>query len=199
MSKGEDVESIAQYLTEKLIKNQIIKQESSEVYVYGLQLILSSICITICIISIGLILGQGVSAIVFLVALAGLRHNTGGYHANTYKKCFILSCSCFIATVGMIWVQNKYQLRYSLIITSLMTMCYLFKVGSLNSEKNPKTDAEMQYRKKQTRILSILYSLVSCFLLVEGKYTTIGTVIVCTQVYTALAVWIIQYERGKRK
>ena len=193
------METIAQYLTEKLVKNQIIEQESCEVYVYGLQLILSSICITICIISVGLILGQGGAAIIFLASLAGLRHYAGGYHANTYKKCFILSCSCFVATLGMLWIQNKYQLKYSLVLASLIALCYLFKVGSLNSVKNPKTDAEMHYRCKQTRILSVLYSLLSCFLLVETKYASIGTIIVCTQVYTALAVWILQCEKGKRK
>ncbi|MBQ1275208.1 MAG: accessory gene regulator B family protein [Cellulosilyticum sp.] len=191
--------TIAQYLTSQLIKNQIIEQEDQEVYSYGLQLVLSSMFITVFIVIIGFVLNKGIEAIVFLMALAGLRHYAGGYHANAYEKCFLLSCSCFIATVGMIWIQNQYQLSYSLIVISLVAMLYLFKVGSLNSIKNPKTDEEMAYRSKRTRLLAVLYSLISCFLLASGKYVNIGTIIVCTQVYTALAVWIIEYEKGKRK
>ena len=57
--------TIAQYLTSQLIKNQIIEQEDQEVNSYGLQLVLSSMFITVFIVIICFVLNKGIEAIVF--------------------------------------------------------------------------------------------------------------------------------------
>ena len=84
------MEHVAHFLTQKLIENKIIEDQDEEtycIYHYGIQLVLSSGIITLCISLLGLCFGKILLAIVFMIALANLRHYAGGYHANSYKKC----------------------------------------------------------------------------------------------------------------
>ena len=188
---------IAQYLTKKLIENGIIEAESQEIYTYGIELMLSSLLVTVCVGFLGIIFRRVILAVIYLVALAHLRHYAGGYHADSYKKCFILSCSLFVFSMVIIFLQKTCQLRISLIIGSLVATLYLFNVGSLNSEKNPKTDEEICYRKRRTRQFTVTYSIIVIFVfLFMDKYWDIATMIVCTQIYTALSVWVIQCRKG---
>lgn len=194
------MEALTQYLTKKLLENDIIEAEESEIYSYGIRLILSSGFITICITLIGVMIRRLILAISFMLALAHLRHYAGGYHADSYKRCFWLSCSLFMVSIGIILLQEKYHLKISLVISSLVSSMYLWRNGSLNSERNPKTEEELFYRTCRTRQITIIYSLISSLVLIlMDKYLDIATMVICTQIYTALSMWILQYVKEQKE
>lgn len=190
------MESLARCITKKLVEQNIIELKDEAIYHYGIQLILSGVWIFSWIIGIGILVNQLYASIIFIITMFGLRHYTGGYHANSYCKCFFLSCGSFIITLLMIFIQKEWDLKYTLIICSLLCTIYLCKKGSLNSEKNPKTDVEMHYRKQATRLLSCMYSLLSYFFVcVIDTYLEIAMILVCVQLFATLAMWIFINER----
>lgn len=189
------MEVLSKYLVQKLIESEVICKEDSEIYLFGVELILNSGFVTISILLLGMLVGKPLLAGIFLIALMNLRHYAGGYHAKSYLKCFLISCSSFILSYGMVILQKQWQLKYTLIALSLVSMLYLVRQGTINSIKNPKTDEELIIRKRRTRIYSMLYSIISCsFFLGENQYLDIATIIICSQIATALALF-----RAKRE
>ena len=190
------METISKYLTQQLIRNEVIQASDKEIYQYGLGLIISSGLICSCIMLVGLLTQKIALSVTFIIGVSQLRAYSGGYHASTYKRCFLLSNSAFLVALGITYLQSAYHLKYSLIIGSILAMIYLVQVGSVNSEKNPKTDEEMQQRKLRVRMMSLIYTLIGCFILIRGKkYMDMATIIICTQIITAFLLWYLKIQR----
>ena len=82
-------------LAKKLLLLQIITEEVFDIYVYGLELLLSFFFSSSVIVIIGAILGRVIETLVFLLVFALLRSFTGGYHANSYLMCSIVTFSTY--------------------------------------------------------------------------------------------------------
>lgn len=89
--------AISVKLTRKMMKNLKRIECGEEVYVYGLELILSTMAGILTILFSALFFSVFVESIIFLSVFMTLRIFTGGYHAETYRKCFV-------CTVGLFWV-----------------------------------------------------------------------------------------------
>lgn len=191
---------LAGILTEMLVKEQVIDKQDKEIYAYGLQLLLTSGLTSIVILIIGWWTHQLLGTISFLIALVSLRHYTGGYHASSYLKCFVLSNGIYL---GMLL--SKHFIVYDgfhqmMIVGSLITCAYIFYVGSINSERNPKTEAEMVCRKRMARCFTILFTLSIGVITVgweEGL--SLAWVLFYTQVVTAIGLWIVKNKRRNEK
>lgn len=76
-------ESIADFL----LYQKIINTQEKEIYVYGIQLVISSVInLLICII-ISLLLDEFVNGILFFILFSSLRRFTGGFHCKTFIMC----------------------------------------------------------------------------------------------------------------
>lgn len=87
---------ISNKITDFMIKNSTVARYSKDVYVYGVELILST-----CLCFAGILLSSYLlsvipSAIIFICIFAPLRTFTGGYHASSYIKCFFISNILYI-------------------------------------------------------------------------------------------------------
>lgn len=96
---------ISSGIAKKMATFGIVSQESVDTYVYGIELLVSFFFSAGIIITIGLIAGKIIETIVFLSVFIILRSFTGGFHANTFIKCTIITLltygivlllSCFI-------------------------------------------------------------------------------------------------------
>lgn len=70
-------------ITDILVSNEIIIEENSNLYSYGLQQGLLMILNIATILGIGMVLNMVWESIVFLLTFIPLRSNAGGYHAKT--------------------------------------------------------------------------------------------------------------------
>lgn len=82
-----------------LIFNRIITNEYFDVYVYGMELLLSFLFSTSLIIFIGLLTDSLLPTIEYLIIFMILRNFTGGYHASTYLRCKIASIFIYTITI----------------------------------------------------------------------------------------------------
>lgn len=81
--------SIKKYNRFSFIK-KTIKTEEKEIYIYGVQLIISSIInFLICIIT-SLLFGELLNGLIFFVAFSSLRKFTGGFHSRSFLICNIV-------------------------------------------------------------------------------------------------------------
>ena len=71
------------------VDNKIIEVEDSEVYAYGIELLLSTIFNLIIAIIIALISNEFIPCVINLTAFVTIRMYAGGYHADTHWGCML--------------------------------------------------------------------------------------------------------------
>lgn len=83
-------------LAKKLVEHS--EDEKEDVYLYGLELIISTVVGLTSILLISYLLFELKSGLIFIIMFVPLRLFTGGYHAKTYGKCFVIS-NCAYLTI----------------------------------------------------------------------------------------------------
>lgn len=82
---------MAQHLTDVIYKYCELEPAKRSVYTYGFQLSLSTLGSMTSIFMMALAFGNLYSAVAFLGVFFVLRIFSGGYHAPTYARCFVLT------------------------------------------------------------------------------------------------------------
>ncbi len=90
---------LAEDISFYLITNNIIDIEDREIYIYGLELLISTLFTSISILILGFLIGNLIFAVTFLLVHFFLKSYTGGYHAKHYYECYIYSILVFIVLI----------------------------------------------------------------------------------------------------
>jgi len=152
---------LAEDITFYLITNKIIDIEDREVYIYGLELLISTLLTSISILIIAAFIGEMPSAIIFLLIHFLLKSYTGGYHAEYYFVCYISSIITFIV---LIILKNRIILTYKPLVGAILlvvSMIIIFKFAPVTNKNNPKTEGEIAKNKKIARKRAIILSSIS--------------------------------------
>ena len=105
-----------------------------EIYVYGFELIISSIIETGALLLVGFLIGKFVETILFLVSFSSIRFFSGGYHANSYFKCFAVTLVSFITLQQFKKLFSKYDYCIYFSRVYIIT-CYIYKVLSCEKQR----------------------------------------------------------------
>lgn len=70
-----------------------------EVYIYGIEICLSSLIGIIAILIISFMIGRFFEGILYIIMLFIIRSCTGGYHAQTYFKCNLIYIFSYLCTI----------------------------------------------------------------------------------------------------
>lgn len=82
---------IATKITKTMLAHKIIAEDMFDIYVYGFELLLSFLFNTTIIMVSGILLSRILQTLLFLLIFVLLRSFTGGYHANTYSVCTLVT------------------------------------------------------------------------------------------------------------
>lgn len=154
------LESIAENITFLLLKNKIIEYEDSDIYIYGFQVIISSLMVTISLLILGVLLKKVLFTLVFMLVFVSLRINTGGYHANRFKDCLSLSLLIYLIEILLVkFIPNEYKV---IVIFTLLAFgtSVIFAKAPIEHKNNPLTLKEKIKYKKISRIISSIVSIV---------------------------------------
>ena len=154
---------VSECLAGKLAKSNIIKEEDLEVYQFGIESFLMKACHLISYVTIGLLFRRLPELLVFLLAFIPLRECSGGYHARTPLKCYILSCGTVITFLCLLLLIPTDKTQYSIILAVISSLV-LFFIVPVGTENKPLSDAEVTYyRSKAGFIIIIELGLVLIF------------------------------------
>jgi len=146
---------LSKIICEHLLSDNIIEKAYLEVYIYGMELLLSFLFSTGIILAIGIASGRWISTILFLVIFIALRRFTGGYHADTYLKCKLFTIGTYLA-VMLLSEFSKVNTCWYLLLTipGILVIC---KIGPVENPNKTLTWAE----KKKHKFTSIILYCVS--------------------------------------
>ncbi len=142
-------------LAGKLAKSNIIKEEDFEVYQFGIESFIMKACHLISYVTIGLLFRRLPELLVFLAAFIPLRECSGGYHARTPLKCYILSCGTVITFLCLLLFIPADKTQYSIIL-AVFSSLILFFIVPVETENKPLSEAEVTYYKSKAGFIIII-------------------------------------------
>ena len=149
---------LAVKLARRLLLQKVIAEDLFDVYVYGFELLISSIFSTGLILVIGVLTHNILQSIAFLLTFILLRQFSGGYHANTYGVCFVVTLSIFAVILLLVNYIKIYLIYY--VILSVIGVCILIGMAPI---ENPNKKITYVQRKK-FKVISVLLFLLLAFM-----------------------------------
>lgn len=120
-----------------------------EIYVYGFELIISSIIETSALLLVGFLIGKIIETMLFLFSFSSIRFFSGGYHANSYLKCFAVTLVNYFLVLflynNLIDFSVNIILAFSL-VTFILSLILFIKVCPVKSKGKTILNYKMQKR-----------------------------------------------------
>jgi len=162
------IEKLASDVVDQMIEKGLIEELRREHYIYALvSLLEKSITVgTIILISIGL--KKTFPTVFFLIFFLELRKRTGGYHLDSFRKCYVGTVATYIIIVGInsVIIHNMQLLWWIL----LVSVGVVLMIGTVNHPNMNMSIRELEESKKAARIMVVLEStIIYCFVLLEAE------------------------------
>lgn len=147
-------------MTDQLYFRCPLDPSKKAIYEYGIQLSLSTLASMCSIMVLGILLKNPASAFIFLSVFFFLRLFSGGYHATTYARCFLLTNSGYLAVVGASYWIVHFQLYHLLPVIVVASCVVVIVLSPVRNKHHPLS--ENTYRKN--RKIAVVLAAVECLL-----------------------------------
>lgn len=158
---------LARKITNIITTSEYSKYDS-EVYTYGLFIILSSIYLLFVSLALGLIFHNAIESIIFFIVFTSIRMFAGGYHAKSEFACEMISSILFFCCVLGMYLVKKYPMYLSFVYYCFwISILLVFIFCPLDSaEKSLSRQEKLKYRKI-SRVILLLNGIINliCFIL----------------------------------
>lgn len=163
-----------------------------DIYIYGIELTLSSLLGTVIILMLGIFFGLIIESIIFLISLSLIRVFTGGYHASTYLRCNSVLIVSYVFVVFSYRYYLSHLTEYTYLIASIIFFLLFFIVAIFSPVKTERKDISGQDRRK-FKILSLVIAF-TYLLLFMLFYSILGVkqvvVILPTMVVVGISILV---------
>ncbi len=176
------IEKMVIGIVNQMEAENLIGAQEKEDYIYAYTascekiLTLGAICV------LGVIFDNVLNTLIFLGFFLTLRRRTGGFHADTFGKCYIGTIAIYIG----VYLSSRIFLQYFhfLLCMLVSSICAVEIIGTVNHPNMDMDNAELAGSKRAARIMGITEGIFIVFFLYVGvSRVTIGYmamgVIVC--------------------
>lgn len=139
-----------------------LDQSKKAIYQYGTELTLSTAAAVASILLLAALLGNLLWGVIFLVVFISFRLPGGGYHASTYRNCFILTNSVFLASFGMslVLLYTPNIIRNVLLLISCFV---IWMLAPIPNPHHPVSDRTFRKNKIIVRGMAVIGSLLNVY------------------------------------
>lgn len=148
---------IAQYIVKLLVSKNKIEIKDTELYRYGLELIISNLTALIIVCIVGYVTGYFEETLIFIVIFYVLRKYGGGYHAKTMFRCMLLTMIVHIFLI-IVLTGNLFE-NYFIQLWGVIIVIY-----SLFVPQNSDIDNQLSKYKLINYLLLLTGIIISSFL-----------------------------------
>lgn len=159
---------ISKKIVDRLLDKGAIHQDDYEIYLFGMEQLLTTILDVLSAIVIGILFGRVLQTIIFVISFMVIRSYAGGYHAATPLRCYVLT----ILTVILALSAMKYMewhIFYLLGILMVSSVVILI-LAPVDTENKRIDDVEfIHYRRKTVIVWGIETFIALLFALFQFK------------------------------
>lgn len=135
------IEKIAQQLAGSMVRNEVIAEDMSGYYVYGMILLVEKAITYVTIAIVSIVLDIFFPTVVFMFFMLPLRARAGGVHTNHFYQCYVLSTALVIG--GVLLACRVVLDPPTLWILLALAVIVVLVIGTVNNP-NMDLDAEEQ-------------------------------------------------------
>ena len=149
----------ASYLADILLQKCSLDSSRKAVYVYGLELLISTLTSALSILIFSVLFSELRDGIILLLVFVGLRLFCGGYHAETYGRCFLSSNITFLAVLFFTIIISHTQNFAFIIVPTIFANFIILRFSPVHNPRHPLSNKAFQKNKRMGRLLLILIDL----------------------------------------
>lgn len=149
-------------ISNTLAANGTISKNNIDICSYGLELFITSVFEIVAILIISIIIGNFLETVVFLAGFLPIRIYSGGYHADTRIRCFIILIIVYVLFSIIIHLNIFIIYKYTGVYLSLFSVLCI-SLWSPLQHMNKSIQKKKQVKFKRTSIL--LVSIESCIII----------------------------------
>lgn len=155
------ITSISRKIADFLVRENTIEKEYIEVYVYGIELWMSSLISILILFFTTILMHRVVEGILFYGVFCVTRLFCGGYHAKDYLGCKIVFEIILLAVLFLNEILQKMS-PFLLIVLWFYYVLIVFFFAPVENENKRLEEKE----KRKHKMISLILSF--CWLLIEG-------------------------------
>ena len=129
--------------------------DKEEIYIYGLELIISTFLGLSSILLLSCLLSCFTSGLVFISVFVPLRLFTGGYHAATYSKCFVISNISYLLILLVRDITFEIFPMWIWSFLLIVMCCYIIKNAPIINSAQPISESRQKRNKKMAKYILI--------------------------------------------
>lgn len=160
------VEKIVRELVDQMEDRKIIEKSSRDYYEYVLVTLAEHIIGVGTMLIIGMLFKQFIPTVIFLVFFLSLRKRTGGYHADKFWQCYLLTIITYIVIIQMAAVLSQKKATMYAILSFAVLVIEV--IGTVNHPNIDMNKDELQENKKSARLLVLMETAVIVLLITLG-------------------------------
>lgn len=174
-----------------MVNNGIIEKEDTELYCFGIDALKTYIGAVIMTLGIGILFGSFWESLIFFISFKLLRAEAGGYHADSRKRCNLISITMLICTLAIISVYATKISFAVLLICLICSVIVVFIFAPLPHNNKPITDTERVYHKRRARLFVLVESLVAMLLYSKFRDFSITVMMAEIDISLSLIAWLL--------
>lgn len=154
---------LSECIADFLLSQKVIKKQEKEIYVYGTQLVISSIINLLICITISLLLGELINGLIFFAIFSSLRRFTGGFHCKTFIMCNVVFSSVVaLALLSNTFLGKVFENYVIVMVTAIFNLICILLFSPVYNENK-----KLMYIQKRRFLISsiIVYAIHIAFYL----------------------------------
>lgn len=161
------IEKVVLKLVNLMETKKIIEKTDIEYYEYALVSMAERIIAVGTMLIIGMLFKQFVPTIIFLVFFLSLRKRTGGYHADKFWQCYLVT---IITYVGVIQVAAAFSKKNFIVMYVLLILAVLVieAIGTVNHPNIDLDKGELRESKRAARLLVLMEAAIVAAMVALG-------------------------------
>lgn len=190
------LQQYASCIVDFLYQGATLDKAKRAIYQYGMELTLSMAAAVLSILLLAAFFGNFFWGIVFLIVFISFRLPGGGYHASSYRNCFLLTNSVFL--VSFAFSSVFVNISNAIVVTLLLGSDIIIWV--LSPISNPHHPVSERIVRKNRNIVRGMVICGTLFILL-GKWIFLYDSLFCmySASIAAVAVMMILAKKGGTK
>lgn len=152
------IEKMVLSLVSQMESKKMIDSADREQYEYALVTMIERTITVGTMLLIGLVFNQFIPTICFLVFFLSLRKRTGGYHADKFWQCYLMTVIIYIAIIQVAAVLSENQ--FTVYVMLSFAVLVIGAIGTVNHPNMDMDKDELLESKKAARLCVLMEVLV---------------------------------------
>lgn len=187
---------ISSFLTELLYREKIIEEDKIESCTYGIQITMANLINFAIAFGIGFSASSLIEISLFYVVFVSMRFFCGGYHAQSYCRCFslfALTCFGYLVMLNNVLLYEGSTLGLLTVAIVFLGIC-IFVKAPVEHTNRPFTTEERKLFRKRSIQLYLVWSVAGIMLWIE-RLERLSAGFTCVFLIVAIYMMIEKEEK----